>query len=199
MADTQLSGVRDLVGTIFWANQDLGSPSRGSRGMAESAGVPIGGKDFKTGQTLVKTILAPGLKARLLGVEGWFSTNILGNRDGEVLDDPESFRSKEITKAGVLDQILTRLAEFSEKTENIKSRIKEALTYPTLVLFFAAAILTFIMLVVVPKFNDIFETFDQELPLPTRMLKPNSLNVFSRILALRRTSFSCSSKQHGSL
>jgi type IV pilus assembly protein PilC len=71
---------------------------------------------------------------------------------------------------GVLDVILTRLAEFSEKTENIKSRIKEALTYPTLVLFFAAAILTFIMLVVVPKFNDIFETFDEELPLPTRLL-----------------------------
>ena len=71
---------------------------------------------------------------------------------------------------GILDQILTRLAEFSEKTENLKSRIKEALTYPTLVLFFAGAILTFIMLVVVPKFSDIFETFDEELPLPTRVL-----------------------------
>jgi myo-inositol-1-phosphate synthase len=74
--------------------------------LAARTGTPIAGKDFKTGQTLVKTILAPGLKARLLGVDGWFSTNILGNRDGEVLDDPESFRSKEITKAGVLDQIL---------------------------------------------------------------------------------------------
>jgi len=74
--------------------------------LAAATGTPIAGKDFKTGQTLVKTILAPGLKARLLGIEGWFSTNILGNRDGEVLDDPESFRSKEITKAGVLDQIL---------------------------------------------------------------------------------------------
>jgi len=68
--------------------------------------VPIAGKDFKTGQTLMKTILAPGLKARLLGLDGWFSTNILGNRDGEVLDDPESFRTKEESKLGVLDYIL---------------------------------------------------------------------------------------------
>ncbi len=67
---------------------------------------PVCGKDFKTGQTLMKTILAPGLAARLLGISGWFSTNILGNRDGEVLDDPESFRSKEISKLGVLDTIL---------------------------------------------------------------------------------------------
>jgi len=67
---------------------------------------PIAGKDFKTGQTLIKTILAPGFKARLLGVNGWFSTNILGNRDGEVLDDPESFKSKEVSKLGVLEQIL---------------------------------------------------------------------------------------------
>jgi myo-inositol-1-phosphate synthase len=68
--------------------------------------VPIGGKDFKTGQTLMKTILAPGLKTRMLGVRGWFSTNILGNRDGEVLDDPESFKTKEESKLGVLEQIL---------------------------------------------------------------------------------------------
>jgi myo-inositol-1-phosphate synthase len=68
--------------------------------------VPVCGKDFKTGQTLMKTILAPGLAARLLGIRGWFSTNILGNRDGEVLDDPASFRSKEISKLGVLDTIL---------------------------------------------------------------------------------------------
>ncbi len=68
--------------------------------------VPITGKDFKTGQTLMKTILAPGFKARMLGVEGWYSTNILGNRDGEVLDDPESFKSKEMSKLGVLDTIL---------------------------------------------------------------------------------------------
>jgi len=68
--------------------------------------VPIAGKDFKTGQTLMKTILAPGFKARLLGLNGWFSTNILGNRDGEVLDDPESFKTKEESKLGVLDYIL---------------------------------------------------------------------------------------------
>jgi myo-inositol-1-phosphate synthase len=68
--------------------------------------VPIGGKDFKTGQTLMKTILAPGLKARMLGIEGWFSTNILGNRDGEVLDDPDSFKTKEESKLGVLEHIL---------------------------------------------------------------------------------------------
>jgi len=68
--------------------------------------VPIAGKDFKTGQTLMKTILAPGFKARMLGLRGWYSTNILGNRDGEVLDDPESFKSKEVTKLGVIDSIL---------------------------------------------------------------------------------------------
>jgi myo-inositol-1-phosphate synthase len=74
--------------------------------LAEREGVPIAGKDFKTGQTLMKTIIAPGLKARMLGVRGWYSTNILGNRDGEVLDDPENFKSKEVSKLGVLEQIL---------------------------------------------------------------------------------------------
>jgi myo-inositol-1-phosphate synthase len=74
--------------------------------MSRARGVPIAGKDFKTGQTLMKTIIAPGLKARMLGLQGWFSTNILGNRDGEVLDDPGSFRSKEVSKASVLDAIL---------------------------------------------------------------------------------------------
>ena len=67
--------------------------------------VPIAGKDFKTGQTLMKTILAPGFKSRLLGLNGWFSTNILGNRDGEVLDDPGSFKTKEESKLGALDYI----------------------------------------------------------------------------------------------
>jgi myo-inositol-1-phosphate synthase len=67
---------------------------------------PIAGKDFKTGQTLMKTILAPGLKVRSLGIRGWFSTNILGNRDGEVLDDPDSFKTKEVSKLGVLEEIL---------------------------------------------------------------------------------------------
>ncbi len=74
--------------------------------LANENNVPVCGKDFKTGQTLMKTILAPGFQARLLGVSGWFSTNILGNRDGEVLDDPESFKSKEVSKLGVLDTIL---------------------------------------------------------------------------------------------
>ena len=74
--------------------------------LARQHGVPICGKDFKTGQTLMKTILAPGFKARLLGMNGWFSTNILGNRDGEVLDDPESFKTKEESKLGVLEYIL---------------------------------------------------------------------------------------------
>jgi len=73
--------------------------------LAKQNGVPISGKDFKTGQTLMKTIVGPGLKERLIGVSGWFSTNILGNRDGEVLDDPESFKSKEVSKSGVLDTI----------------------------------------------------------------------------------------------
>jgi myo-inositol-1-phosphate synthase len=74
--------------------------------LAKANGVPVAGKDFKTGQTLMKTIIAPGLKARLLGLNGWYSTNILGNRDGEVLDDPDSFRTKELSKLGVLDTIL---------------------------------------------------------------------------------------------
>jgi myo-inositol-1-phosphate synthase len=74
--------------------------------LARDRNVPLCGKDFKTGQTYMKTLLAPGLKARMLGCSGWFSTNILGNRDGEVLDDPGSFKTKEETKLSVLDQIL---------------------------------------------------------------------------------------------
>jgi len=74
--------------------------------LAKKTGTPIIGKDFKTGQTLMKTILAPGFKARALGIDGWFSTNILGNRDGEVLDDPDNFKTKEVSKLGVLEQIL---------------------------------------------------------------------------------------------
>lgn len=73
--------------------------------LARDRNVPVAGRDLKTGQTLMKTIIAPGLKARMLGVQGWFSTNILGNRDGEVLDDPQAFKSKEITKTSVLDTI----------------------------------------------------------------------------------------------
>ena len=74
--------------------------------LARETNLPICGKDFKTGQTFMKTLIAPGLKARMLGMSGWFSTNILGNRDGEVLEDPGSFKSKEETKLSVLDQIL---------------------------------------------------------------------------------------------
>jgi myo-inositol-1-phosphate synthase len=74
--------------------------------LAKQRQLPICGKDFKTGQTLMKTILAPGFKARHLGLDGWYSTNILGNRDGEVLDDPDSFKSKEVSKLGVLEHIL---------------------------------------------------------------------------------------------
>jgi myo-inositol-1-phosphate synthase len=73
---------------------------------AQQKNIPIGGKDFKTGQTFMKTVLAPGFKARMLGLDGWFSTNILGNRDGEVLDDPGSFKTKEESKLGALEYIL---------------------------------------------------------------------------------------------
>jgi myo-inositol-1-phosphate synthase len=74
--------------------------------LAQDRGVAIGGKDFKTGQTMIKTVISPMLKARMLGLNGWFSTNILGNRDGEVLDDPESFKTKEESKLSVLEHIL---------------------------------------------------------------------------------------------
>jgi myo-inositol-1-phosphate synthase len=74
--------------------------------LARETQTPVCGKDFKTGQTFMKTLLAPGFKARMLGMKGWFSTNILGNRDGEVLDDPGSFKSKEVSKLGALEQIL---------------------------------------------------------------------------------------------
>ena len=84
------------------------SPSirRRSSQLANDRGVPISGKDFKTGQTWMKTVIAPGLKARMLGLAGWYSTNILGNRDGEVLDDPASFKTKEESKLSVLHTIL---------------------------------------------------------------------------------------------
>jgi len=74
--------------------------------LARETNTPVCGKDFKTGQTFMKTLLAPGFKARGWGIKGWFSTNILGNRDGEVLDDPDNFKSKEVSKLGVLEQIL---------------------------------------------------------------------------------------------
>jgi myo-inositol-1-phosphate synthase len=76
--------------------------------LAQKSRASICGKDFKTGQTLLKTIIAPGLKSRMIGLRGWFSTNILGNRDGEVLDEPMSFKTKEEAKLSVLDHILQR-------------------------------------------------------------------------------------------
>lgn len=86
---------------------NLSADTPALRELAEREGVATGGKDFKTGQTLMKTTIAPMLHARLLGLDGWFSTNILGNRDGEVLDDAASFKTKEVSKLGVLDSILS--------------------------------------------------------------------------------------------
>jgi myo-inositol-1-phosphate synthase len=86
--------------------------------LAQEMATPICGSDFKTGQTLMKTVLAPGLRNRQLGVSGWYSTNILGNRDGEVLDDPGSFKSKEVSKTGVLGEILS-----AEKYPDLYSEI----------------------------------------------------------------------------
>ena len=91
--------------------------------LALEMAVSIGGSDFKTGQTLMKTIIAPGLKNRLLGVEGWFSTNILGNRDGLVLDDPESFRSKEVSKGSVLEDILSK-EEYPDLYSNLFHKVR---------------------------------------------------------------------------
>ncbi len=91
--------------------------------LAKSLNVPIAGKDFKTGQTLMKTILGPGLKTRLLGIDGWFSTNILGNRDGEVLDDVDSFKTKEVSKLSVLDSVLEP-EKYPELYKNIYHKVR---------------------------------------------------------------------------
>jgi myo-inositol-1-phosphate synthase len=105
IAPSQIYAYAALMEGVPYAN---GAPNTSAdtpalEALAQDRGVPIAGKDFKTGQTLMKTIIAPGMKARMLGIQGWYSTNILGNRDGEVLDDPDSFKAKEVTKAGVLD------------------------------------------------------------------------------------------------
>ena len=92
------------------------------RELADREGIPTGGKDFKTGQTLMKTTIAPMLHARLLGLEGWFSTNILGNRDGEVLDDAASFKTKEVSKLSVLDSIL-EAGEHPELYDDIDHKV----------------------------------------------------------------------------
>ncbi|MCP4435659.1 MAG: inositol-3-phosphate synthase [Actinomycetia bacterium] len=108
ISPSQLYAYAALVSGVPFANgapnlsMDLPCMSE----LAATNGVAYTGKDFKTGQTLMKTILAPGFKSRMLGMRGWYSTNILGNRDGEVLDDPENFKTKEVSKLGVLDTIL---------------------------------------------------------------------------------------------
>ncbi len=108
IAPSQLYAYAAIMEGVPYANgaPNLSADCQALEDLAKREGVPIAGKDFKTGQTLMKTILAPGFKTRMLGLSGWFSTNILGNRDGEVLDDPESFKSKEVSKLGVLENIL---------------------------------------------------------------------------------------------
>jgi myo-inositol-1-phosphate synthase len=108
ITDSQLYAWASLQEGIPFANgaPNLSVDFPAAWQLAREREVPIAGKDFKTGQTLMKTVVAPGLKARMLGVRGWFSTNLLGNRDGEVLDDPGSFKTKENSKLGVLDFIL---------------------------------------------------------------------------------------------
>lgn len=108
IAPSQLYAYAAIMEGVPYANgaPNLSADFPALEALAVERGVPICGKDFKTGQTLMKTILAPGFKTRMLGLNGWFSTNILGNRDGEVLDDPESFKSKEVSKLGVLEHIL---------------------------------------------------------------------------------------------
>jgi myo-inositol-1-phosphate synthase len=108
IAPSQLYAYAAIMEGVPYANgaPNLSADFAALEDLAQAKGVPIVGKDFKTGQTLMKTILAPGFKTRMLGVSGWFSTNILGNRDGEVLDDPASFKTKEVSKLGVLESIL---------------------------------------------------------------------------------------------
>jgi myo-inositol-1-phosphate synthase len=108
ISPTQIYAWACLMEGVPFANgaPNLGVDFPAANLLARETRTPIAGKDFKTGQTLMKTVIAPGLKARLLGLRGWYSTNILGNRDGEVLDEPASFKTKEQSKLGVLDAIL---------------------------------------------------------------------------------------------
>ena len=108
IAPSQIYAYAALMSGVPYANgaPNLTTDTPALLQLAKDRSLPICGKDFKTGQTFMKTLIAPGLKARMLGVAGWFSTNILGNRDGEVLEDPGSFKTKEETKLSVLDQIL---------------------------------------------------------------------------------------------
>jgi myo-inositol-1-phosphate synthase len=106
---SQLYAYAAIMEGVPYANgaPNLSADVRALEQLAQREGVPLAGKDFKTGQTFLKTVLAPGLKSRMLGVRGWFSTNILGNRDGEVLEDEDSFRAKEVTKTSVLNSIFS--------------------------------------------------------------------------------------------
>ncbi len=108
IAPSQIYAYAALKSGVPYANgaPNLTTDTPALLDMSRDRNVPICGNDFKTGQTFMKTLIAPGLKARMLGLSGWFSTNILGNRDGEVLEDPGSFKTKEETKLSVLDQIL---------------------------------------------------------------------------------------------
>jgi myo-inositol-1-phosphate synthase len=108
IAPSMLYGYAALMENVPFANgaPNLAVDIPALERLAEERKVPIGGKDFKTGQTMMKSVLAPAFKARMLGLAGWYSTNILGNRDGEVLDDPESFKTKEESKLGLLEHIL---------------------------------------------------------------------------------------------
>ena len=108
IAPSQIYAYAALMSGVPYANgaPNLTTDIPAMQELARERNIPICGKDFKTGQTFMKTLLAPGFKARMLGMNGWFSTNILGNRDGEVLEDPGSFKTKEETKLSVLDQIL---------------------------------------------------------------------------------------------
>jgi len=108
IAPSQIYAYAALKSGVPYANgaPNLTTDTPALLDLARDRNIPICGKDFKTGQTFMKTLLAPGFKARMLGLNGWFSTNILGNRDGEVLEDPGSFKTKEETKLSVLDQIL---------------------------------------------------------------------------------------------
>jgi myo-inositol-1-phosphate synthase len=107
IAPSQIYAYAAIMSNVPYANgaPNLSADVPALLELAKQRNVPVCGKDFKTGQTFMKTLIAPGLKARMLGVAGWYSTNILGNRDGEVLDDPGSFKSKEETKLSVLDTI----------------------------------------------------------------------------------------------
>jgi myo-inositol-1-phosphate synthase len=108
ISPTQIYAWACLKEGVPFANgaPNLGVDFPAAAALAKETRTPIAGKDFKTGQTLMKTVIAPGLKARMIGLRGWYSTNILGNRDGEVLDEPASFKTKEQSKLGVLDAIL---------------------------------------------------------------------------------------------